>query len=146
MASIKAQIETVGLLVIVILIILIIVFVLQFTIYNQEPDNLPGKLLEIKANNLRNAVLKTTLCKNFNVEDEILNCFTGNSECFDSCDQLNLEIKKIIENSIQENYEFNVKNLIELKKGICDEKEASVCQPLDYGLDVCVNLCFNKEK
>ncbi len=146
MANLKAQIETVGLLIIVILIILIIVFVLQFTIYNQEPGNLPGKLLEIKANNLRNAVLKTTICNNIDIEDEILNCFTGNSECLNSCDQLNQKIKNIIENSIQENYEFNVNDFINLKRGICEEKEASVCQPLDYGLNVCVNLCFNKGK
>lgn len=142
MGNIKAQIETIGLLVIVIIVVIIILFVLQFSIYNQDKSDLPGKLLEIKANNLRNSVLKTTLCQNINIEKEILNCYSNDFKCVNSCDELKIRIKDIIENSIEENYEFNVNDLINLKRGTCQEVITSICQPIDFNLKVCVNLCF----
>jgi|SRR3989344_5016535 len=149
MASLKAQMEIMGLLIITIIVVLIILFVLYFTVFNQEQSNLPERLIEIRANNLRNALLKTTLCQDVSIQDEIANCYTGRSFCLASCDELNDKITNIIESSIEdnENYEFNVENFVKLSRGSCQESEISIrqtaiCQPIDFNLDVCLSLCL----
>lgn len=141
----KGQIEIIGLVIIVLLILFIVIFALSFYLSKQEPATLTFKALEIKANNLRNAVLKTTLCSGTTIKDEIESCYYGESICFTDCNIIKQKIKNLIDYSIEENYNFTVKNneiLFEITKESCEEKASAICEPIrDTGLEACVVLC-----
>ena len=96
----KAQIETLGLVVIIIILAFALIFALQFILKN-DSSKLNERYLQLNADNLRNTVLKTTINGN-SIKDEIVFC--NNNQ---NCDELNLIIKEIIESSIKNNYEFN---------------------------------------
>ena len=69
----KAQMETMGLVIIVVILAFVLIFVLQI-ITKPEQNNLQDQYLQLQANNLRNMILKTTLCQDTTIKDEILNC------------------------------------------------------------------------
>lgn len=116
----KGQVETFGLVIIVVLIVFIAIFALQFML--KPKQNLDEDYLKLQANNLRNSVLKYSLC-NIDVKQEIYNCESYNEgECVD-CNELKNIIKSIIENSLDEkrNYGFKI-GTINIEKGICEDK------------------------
>ena len=135
----KGQIESFGLVIIVIIFVLLFVFFIYIKT-RASSDNISDRLLDIKTNNLRNSILKTTLCKDVSIKDEILNCNNGNSACGD-CDELKNKIKTIIDKSLESKikYEFTPYNL---KRGECRGKIASSIQPIEEDLNVRIDLCF----
>ena len=132
----KAQIETLGLVVIIIILAFALIFALQFILKN-DSSKLNERYLQLNADNLRNTVLKTTINGN-RIKDEIVFC--NNNQ---NCDELNLIIKEIIESSIKNNYEFNA-GVIEVKKGKCSNKNilTSSIQPIALTeIKVSLKLC-----
>ena len=104
----KAQVETFGLVIIVILLSFILIFALKF-ITKPKQSNLEENYLQLQANNLRSVILKTNLCPETMIKEEIINCQFNDPSC-SSCEFLEAKIKEIIEISIQSNvnYEFIV--------------------------------------
>lgn len=135
----KGQVESIGLVIIVVLLVLLFVLFLYFKVNSSVGSN-ADRVLEIKANNLRNSVLKTSLCRDISVKDEILNCKLGINAC-GSCDELKDKIKIIIVNSLEPNvnYEFSPYNL---NRGSCKERIASSFQPIEQDLSVGISLCY----
>lgn len=136
----KAQIESFGLVIIVILLVFIFVFFLYLRINSGSNSN-TDQLLGIKANNLRNSVLKTSLCRDTTIKDEIISCSTNGQGYCGSCDELKNNIKTIIEDSLEPNIDYNFMPY-EIKKGDCREKITSSPQPITNGITVGIDLCF----
>ena len=104
----KGQIEIMGLVIIVILLVFIAIFALSFII---KPEQENENVLKLKANALRSSLLKTNLCGDITVKDEIENCVDGYHECVDECTVLKQEIEKMIKSSLDnEKYNFFVSN------------------------------------
>jgi hypothetical protein len=130
----KGQVETMGLVIIVILLIFIGIFALSFSIKDKEINE---DILTLKANSLRSSLLKTNIC-NITIKDEIGNCFYNRPRCLDSCDSLNNVIDSIIKNSLEgEKYYFKFKD-IEL--GSCVDKVTSVSEVIE-GEKVEIAVC-----
>ena len=72
----KGQVETIGLVVIVILLIFIGIFALSFSIKEKEVNE---DILTLKANSLRSSLLKTTIC-NITIKEELGNCVYDNPQ------------------------------------------------------------------
>lgn len=138
----KAQIETVGLVIIVIILAFTLIFALQF-INKDKGNKLNENYLKLNADNLRSTILKTTI-NNCDIKDEIINCNNFNQAiCLENCDKLNLIIKEIIQASVKNNYEFNAGN-IKLVNGSCLNKDiiTSSIQPLALtDIKVSLKLC-----
>jgi len=99
----KAQIEIMGLVMIVILLVLIAVFALSFMLKPKQESN---DILKIKANALRSSLLKTSLCGSVTLKDEIENCIDGYNECIE-CRSLRQEIINMIKGSLENNEKYN---------------------------------------
>ena len=125
----KGQIEIMGLVIIVALLVFILIFALSFLI---KPKQENEDILKLKANSLRSSLLKTSLCEDFTIRDELEKCSNNIPlECFNNCNELKQEIVKIIERSLEkEKYYFKSGN-IEL--GFCEEKITSVPQYIGEG-------------
>src|SRR3989344_2069864 len=137
----KSQIETIGLVIIVILIAFI--FIISLFFITKPRASLNENYLKLNADNLRSTILKTNLCQNISIKDEIINCNSGFFLCnnLNSCQDLNNVIKDIIENSVRNNYEFSAGNIV-VKKDICREVQASSIQPLaNTNIEVSLKLC-----
>ena len=103
----KGQIEIMGLVIIVILLVFIAIFALSFII---KPEQENENVLKLKANALRSSLLKTNLCRDITVKDEIENCVDGYNECIE-CSDLRQDIEKMIKSSLDnEKYNFFVSN------------------------------------
>mgnify|MGYP001613038717 CR=1 FL=1 len=142
----KAQIETMGLVIIVVLLAFILVFVLQL-LSNPENNYLNDRYLQLNSDNLRRTILKTNLCSGVNIKDELVNCNDFNLlKCsnLNNCNDLNKIIKTIIENSlnITKNYKFTAGNIL-VEKGICKNKlYNSASEPIPYStLNVTLGIC-----
>lgn len=136
----KAQAEIMGLVIIVILIVFIAIFALTFLI---KPKEVNEDVLKLKANALRSSLLKTSLCKDVTIKDELENCIDNYNECID-CNILKGEISKIINYSLEkEDYSFTVSvndgnNFINIEN--CKDKITAVSQNLKNG-KVELSLC-----
>ncbi len=102
----KGQIETLGLLVIVILLVFIGIFALKFMSFDDRKV-VDESFYSVKANNLLNAIQKATVC-DINMEKAIIACFEENSFCgrADVCTFVEEEINKIIDESLEEKVSF----------------------------------------
>ena len=136
----KSQTEIIGLVIIVALLAFILIFVL--VINSKQDSSLKNDYLQLNADNLRSTLLKADACKDYSIKDEIIICNEfQNSNCFSDCDKVNNLIKKIIENSLKNNYKFEAGN-IKLSKGSCLEKITASKQPLPYSnVEVSLELC-----
>lgn len=138
----KAQIETMGLVIIVIILAFTLIFALQF-INKDKGNKLNENYLKLNADNLRSTILKTTI-NNCNIKDEIINCNKFNQAiCLENCDKLDLMIKEIIQASVKNNYEFDAGN-IKLINGSCLNKDiiTSSIQPLaSTDIKIVLKLC-----
>ena len=136
----KGQTETFGLVIIVVLIVFITIFALQFMI--KPKQGLDNDYLKLQANNLRNSVLKYSLC-NVDIKEEIYNCESYNEgDCID-CNELQDIIKSIIDNSLEEkrSYSFKVGS-ITIKRGTClDKIYATTEKYINSDLEVEFFLC-----
>lgn len=135
----KAQTEIIGLVIIIIILTFALIFGLKFLI-KDENNELNERYLQLNADNLRSVILKTNF-NECNIKDEIINCNQFNDAvCFKDCNDLEKNIKDIIESSIKNNYEFSAEK-IEIKKGDCLNKdiETSSIQPLAL-TEIKVNL------
>ena len=138
----KGQVEIMGLVIVVILLVFISIFALGFIIKPRE--NNIDDVLKLKANSLRSSLLKTTLCGNVNVQDEIENCIDNYHECLD-CNVLKDEISKMIERSIEPGENYNLVISIDeqttfISINNCSESINSVSQTLRNG-KVEIGLC-----
>lgn len=137
----KAQIETIGLVIIVVMLAFALIFALQF--FNKEDNELNERHMQLNADNLRSVTLKTTI-NDCSVKDEIINCNELNQPlCLKNCNELNSVVKEIIENSVKNNYEFSAGN-IKISNGTCLNKDviASNAQPLALtDIKVILKLC-----
>ncbi|MEK6841375.1 MAG: hypothetical protein AABX45_02160 [Nanoarchaeota archaeon] len=138
----KAQIETVGLVIIVIILAFTLIFALQF-INKDKGNKLNENYLKLNADNLRSTILKTTI-NNCDIKDEIINCNNFNQAiCLENCDRLNSIIREIIQASVKNNYEFDAGN-IKLVNGSCLDKDiiTSSIQPLALtDIKIVLKLC-----
>ena len=137
----KSQIETMGFVIIVILIAFI--FIISLFFITKPKASLNEDYLKLNADNLRSTILKTNICQNASIKDEIINCNSGFFSCdnINSCQDLNNVIKDIIESSVRNNYEFSVGNIV-VKKDVCKEVQASSTQPLaNTNIEVSLKLC-----
>lgn len=142
----RSQIETMGLVIIIIILVFALIFVLQFII-KPEPNKLNERHLQLNSDNLRSAILKTNVCKDVSIKDEIINCNNFNrANCLENCDKLNLIIKEIIQVSVKNNYEFDAGN-INIKDEGCSGKDlqSSSTQPLALtDIKVNIKLCHRR--
>ncbi|MBI4159037.1 hypothetical protein HY500_02135 [Candidatus Woesearchaeota archaeon] len=139
----KGQLESLGLVLIVLLLAVLLVFALPFIL---KDDNKKEDLtLRLKADALRNVLLQTSLCPEASVKDEILNCEFSNPKCLDSCNELEDKINEMIINVLEPNiiYEFKVegRSNIRIGEATCLNTFSSVSQPLRDNSKVIVRLC-----
>lgn len=106
----KGQIETLGLLVIVILLVFIGIFALRFMSFDNKKVVDEG-FYSVKANNLLNAIQKASVCGT-NMEKAIVACFEESSFCgrTDVCGFVEEEVSKIIYESLEEDVSFTAKD------------------------------------
>ena len=99
----KAQIESIGLVLIVILIILAVIFTLPLLLNNQDIISLNQQYLQLKADSTLSVLLAANPKEcNSNLEKELSNCLLENKPaCFQDCQELNQKIKEILEFSLQ---------------------------------------------
>jgi len=141
----KAQIETIGLVIIVALLAFILVFALQISA-KPSPNTLQTRYLQLNADNLRSSILKTTICPGISIRDEIVSCNNFNvPRCpnLNTCDNLKNEIKLIIENSLNvtRNYKFEGGNIL-TSEGTCTSKITAVQEPIPYSnINIKLEIC-----
>ena len=105
----KAQIEIVGLLIVVILIVLGGIFYLKFAVLNKKPVEQTSRQ-NIQATNLINALMNIRLCDNkFTMKESLILC--GNKELLcdeDACNYIKDQLK-LIDDNIDYKHSFYVK-------------------------------------
>ena len=140
----KGQIESIGLVMVVVLIVLLMVIALPFIL--KEGEEKDDGLLSLKADSLRNSVLGYSRCEGVSVKEEIINCEFDSPECPRTCEELGKEIEEMINSVLEPNiiYEFNVESSNPVKIGDsegCLNKFSSAPQPLSRSVRVKVDLC-----
>ena len=106
----KGQVETMGLMIIVVLILFVGIFALKFLLVSPV-NNMDEPVLSIKANNLMNALSKINICdKPFN--DAVVGCCDGDCSC------LFEEVDNIINNTLENNYKIE----------FCDSRSSGSCE------------------
>jgi hypothetical protein len=112
----KAQVEILGLIIIVILVVVAMIFVLQFTVL-REPETVKEYSDTEIANNMLTSLLQTTTgCHGLTVTDLLKDCagtgWPGEIQCnstMRSCDYLNYTIDYLFSNTLDlwgRSYEF----------------------------------------
>jgi hypothetical protein len=106
----KGQLEAIGL---VIIVILIIAALLIFLVLSSRPqaDKYTTTLLQTKANNLRNSILKTTISQDCNIKEEIINCVElQTSKCSTDCSKVKDTILSVMPKALDEKdgYELTI--------------------------------------
>ncbi len=142
----KAQVESIGLVIIVALLAFIFVFVLQIST-KPEQDTLNSRYLQIRADNLRSSLLKTNICQDTSIKDELVNC---NDFSFSQCDNINCDklkdtVKEIIENSLNatKGYKFESGSIvIEKNFNLCNNVYTAAKEPIpNSNLEITLSLC-----
>ena len=145
----KAQIETMGLVIIVALLAFILVFVLQ--VMNKPQDNMIFQsYMQLNADNLRSTILKTNACHGVSIREEILSCNDFSvTECSNlNCNDFKNNVQKIIENSLNvtKNYKFTAGNIIiEKNFNLCKDANniyAAVKEPIpNSNIEISLAIC-----
>ena len=139
----KGQLESLGLVLIVLLLAVLLVFSLPFIL--KEDTQKGGDTLRLKADALRNVLLQTDLCPGVTVKEEILNCEFDNPRCPESCDKLGSKVDEMIKTTLEPNiiYEFRVEGRNAVKAGnvSCLNTFSSASQPLSENSKVFLALC-----
>jgi len=137
----KAQTEIIGLVIIVIILSFALVFGLQFL--NKQDNKIQERYLQLNADNLRSSLLKTNICNQITIKDEIINCENGISSCLENCQKFDEKIKELIELSTKNDYEFLINNKVIKNRG-CLNKDvfSSSIQPIaSTEIKVSLRLC-----
>ena len=139
----KAQLESLGLVLIILLLAVLLVFALPFIL---KSDNQKEDIsLRLKADALRNVLLQTDLCPDVSVKEEVLNCEFNNPKCLESCDNLGSKVDEMITTTLEPNivYEFRVdgRNTIKVGNVSCLNAFSSASQPLSENSKVILTLC-----
>lgn len=139
----KAQVETLGLVIIVAIIAFIFVIALIFA--SRQQPNLNQDYLKLKADNLRSTISKTTICQDTNIRDEIVSCNDlAITQCENiNCNELQNIIKKIIDDSLNltNNYKFEAGNIL-IKKEPCGNIFTSTSELVPYSdINITLALC-----
>jgi len=142
----KAQIETMGLVMIVIILVFLAMFALPFII-KEESKALDDNYLQLVSNNLRSSVLNTNICGAATVKEEVLNCEAGFPVCLNDCSELGSVIGNIIDASLisfknSVNYNFIIGDL-EVSNGECLEKIVSSKAFID-DIEANVEICYRR--
>ncbi|MAG50336.1 hypothetical protein CL621_01685 [archaeon] len=130
----KAQVEIFGLLIIVILITIIAIFALRFFLYTGGESE---RNQDVIANNLLNALLKTTMCEK-SLSDVMVDCYNGLNSCdSENCKTYIVSEIKFIINKLdikEEDYKFIVSISDDdfIKIGKCDEKKQDISLAAPY--------------
>ena len=102
----RGQIEVVGLVVIVLLVLVGGAIFLRLGSSRDVSDF--GIKESIEANNMRNALLKTTIC-DVSVEDAVAECYNKGVLCrIDACEYTKNKIQEILDLSLPANKDFNL--------------------------------------
>lgn len=120
----RAQIEMVGLVVIVLLIVMGIIFFLKFSIQNKQSPLEKSTIESIEANNLLNALLKATVCdkEKISVEQAIEQCKQNIEICDQSpCKFTKTKIEEIFKSSLDEKTTYTIEILADNKQLIVIE-------------------------
>ena len=162
----KAQLEALGLVIVVMLVALAMLFTIIFIMNNSDDEETTATKHQELANNFIGGMLKTNMidCKNFSftelyidcAESEIIDC-DGNIGG-DSCTYLNRSVEKMLNNTLRLwgiNYDYTAysktyntrKNLTQISYGSCQNKEKEhgfFILPIDIGtlfieLDACLS-------
>lgn len=114
----KAQMEIMGLVIIVILIALGLLFAIKFFVF-KEPSNVKQKFVyEEQTSNMLSAMLKTNVCKGKETiesllvdcaEGETIVCNDGKTSCENAIEMIGNIFEKTLEGPWQQDYEFSVK-------------------------------------
>lgn len=105
MVPLKGQTDIIGVVIIVLLLVIIALFSLRFLLPKQEPLE---QKLSIKANNVLNAALKTSICQS-TVEQGLINCCRKDPFCGkDACSYISKELQKLFDASLEEPYLFHI--------------------------------------
>lgn len=139
----KAQVETLGLVIIVAIIAFVFVIALIFT--SKQQPSLNQDYLKLKADNLRSTISKTTICQDTNIRDEIVSCNDLSiTQCENiNCNELENIIKKIIDDSLNltNNYKFEAGNIL-IKKEPCANIFTSTSELIPYSnVNITLALC-----
>ncbi len=103
----RGQVETMGLLVIVVLIVFIAIFSLKFMTFADD-KMLDSSFYNVKANNLLNAIQKASVCGE-NMEKAIIACFDQDTFCgVEACAFVEETVGEIIEKTVEEDASFIV--------------------------------------
>ena len=105
----KGQLEAIGLVIIVLMIIFAALLFLFFST-RTSPDPYTSTLLQTKANNLRNTLLKTTLCPGSGIKEETISCIQyGSPICLQDCSELATRILNIVDGLLdqKEGYQYS---------------------------------------
>jgi hypothetical protein len=149
--SLKGQMESLGLVIVVIIIVIAGTFAIVL-INKNKGDNGQESYLTTNANNLRESLLKTELCEQGSIGDEINACNAGESVCFERCNMVELKkkMKNVVEKSIGKelNYEVRVAysnpdDSFSVLRGECKSKVTSAPQYTLSGAEIKVILCFS---
>lgn len=142
----KGQIETMGLVIVVILLVFLAMFALPFII-KEKSKALDDNYLQLVSNNLRSSVLNTNICGAATVKEEILNCEADFPICLSDCSELPIFIRGILDNSLESfkgsvDYVFIAGDL-EINSGECFEKIVSSKAFID-DVEASVELCYRR--
>lgn len=119
----KAQIEMMGLLIIVILIVVGVFFYVSFVL--NKPSEIPKTNVEsIQARNLMNAVMNIQICENVTMKEAVVLCDRNELLCNeDSCRYIEENINNIVGDLIKKQYAFVVERngeKMDITVGECD--------------------------
>jgi len=142
----KAQIETMGLVMIVIILVFLALFSLPFII-KEKSKALDENYLQLVSNNLRSSVLNTNICGAATVKEEILNCESDFPICLNDCSELPGFIRNVIDSSLGSfegsvNYVFLAGDM-NISSGECFEKIVSSKAFID-DIGVSVEICYRR--
>lgn len=106
----KAQMEIIGLVVIVTIVVVAVILFVRFSLLDQQPHT-STSIESVEANNLLNALLKTTICE-ISVQDAIQECNQKIPLCNqEPCSYTSDKIKEILGASIDEKTDYSFEAL-----------------------------------
>lgn len=121
----KAQIEVIGLAVIVIFLIVAGLFFVK--LYLLKPEAESKGVESTMANNLLNALLKTTICEDQNVFDGIKSCYEKSIICNkDACGFTQNKIEEILNLTLIPPWEYKLE--IKANNKIIEDFDLGVCR------------------
>ena|SRR3989344_4670874 len=143
----SGQVESIGLILIVVLIALAIIFTLPFLLNSPELQSLNQQYLRLKADSTLSALLATTITNcSLTISQELANCqLNSQPECMATCQQLHKEIQHLIETSTPKSmaYEFLINNqpIANTSKANCQNKLQSAQHFLLDDTPVSIQIC-----